>query len=382
MHQRGDLDGALTLYDRLLGDAPTLSQLAPSAVAVLHNNAGGIRYQRDDAEAAHAHFAAAVEAHPDHAESLVNLGLVLSEDMRRDEDALPHARRAVALRPEHAKSHHLLGNILQRLGQLPEAHLRFKTAEALAAGQLASAPRGLHQWRAAKLGERQRAARLDEDAKDSTLRDLELETISVTPPVFLVRGFLSSAERARVITLATPLMEESRTITDDASAGTRAPRVSQTAWLASHGEDVLEAIASRAAALLRLPPSVAAASERLQVLRYEKGGYFDVHHESTAFLRRYATLLYYLDGPGEGNGGGTVFPLGPDGSGGVGGGRAGITGAAVAAAAAAIGGGNVTAACEVGVRVDPTPGDAVGPSRARSVNPMINPFYVLDTIRS
>jgi hypothetical protein len=48
------------------------------------------------------------------------------------------------------------------------------------------------------------------------------------------------------------------------------------------------------------------------VLRYEKGGYFDVHHESTAFLRRYATLLYYLDGPGEGNGGGTVFPLGPE----------------------------------------------------------------------
>ena len=46
------------------------------------------------------------------------------------------------------------------------------------------------------------------------------------------------------------------------------------------------------------------------------GGYFDVHHESTAFLRRYATLLYYLDGPGEGGGGGTVFPLGPDGTGG------------------------------------------------------------------
>ena len=97
------------------------------------------------------------------------------------------------------------------------------------------------------------------------------------------------------------------------------------------------------------------------MLRYEKGGYFDVHHGSTAFLRRYATLLYYLDGPGEGNGGGTVFPLGPDGTGGVGAGAAGGGGgaAATAAAAAAIGGGNITEACNIGVVVSPTPGDAV-----------------------
>ena len=89
--------------------------------------------------------------------------------------------------------------------------------------------------------------------------------------------------------------------------------------------------------------------ERLQVLRYEKGGYFDVHHESTAFLNRFATILYYLDGPGLGNGGQTAFPLGPDGKGR--GRRASSNRVS-----------NVTAACAPdtsGVLIDPAPGDAV-----------------------
>ena len=51
----------------------------------------------------------------------------------------------------------------------------------------------------------------------------------------------------------------------------RPPRVSQTAWLVAHGDAVLEAVSARAASMLRLPRDVAAASERLQVLRYEPG---------------------------------------------------------------------------------------------------------------
>ena len=73
-----------------------------------------------------------------------------------------------------------------------------------------------------------------------------------------------------------------------------------------------------------------------------------MHHESTAFLNRFATVLYYLDGPGESNGGQTAFPLGPDGR--------------LKEGAGGVYGGNVAAACSTnssGVLIDPIPGDAV-----------------------
>lgn len=351
-HASGDPDGALVQYEAILEDPNLAARLSPNAAATMHNNAGGVYFARGDAHRAHAHFARAVELHPDHAEALVNLALVLSEDLRRHDDAVVHARRAVGLRPNHPKSHHLLGNILQRVGQHPEAHLRFKTAEALAAGRPARAPPGTPRWRAESVGNEVRV-----DLRDGTFAILE--TVSVVPPVFRARGFLSPDERARVVALAEPHMERSRTVADADADGSEPrappPRVSETAWLATRGDATLEAIAARAMALLRLPPAFAAASERLQVLRYEPGGYFGVHHESTAFLRRFATALYYLGGPGDGNGGETAFPLGPDGRGGV---PVGDD-AAAAAVAAAVSGGNVTEACRVGISVSPEPGDAL-----------------------
>ena len=152
--------------------------------------------------------------------------------------------------------------------------------------------------------------------------ELVMETISLKPPVFRVRDFLSPDERARIIELARSELRESHVVATEPEPAANAssappPRKSQTAWLVADADDTghLERVRRRAMALTVLPNTVK--SERLQVLRYDRGGYFGVHHESTAFLRRYATLLYYLEGPGEGNGGGTAFPLGPDGEGGV-----------------------------------------------------------------
>ena len=350
-HASGDPDGALVQYEAILEDPNLAARLSPNAAATMHNNAGGVYFARGDAHRAHAHFARAVELHPDHAEALVNLALVLSEDLRRHDDAVVHARRAVGLRPNHPKSHHLLGNILQRVGQHPEAHLRFKTAEALAAGRPARAPPG-H----APMASRERRRR---SPRRPTRRNSRSSRPSLwSRPQFRARGFLSPTS-ARVVALAEPHMERSRTVADADADGSEPrappPRVSETAWLATRGDATLEAIAARAMALLRLPPAFAAASERLQVLRYEPGGYFGVHHESTAFLRRFATALYYLGGPGDGNGGETAFPLGPDGRGGV---PVGDD-AAAAAVAAAVSGGNVTEACRVGISVSPEPGDAL-----------------------
>lgn len=143
-HRAGDEGSALEKYERILTNAADAARLSPAAAAQLHTNAGAIRYGRGDAARARAHFERAVALDPTHADAVLNLALVLSEDVGAQRDALALARDAVRLRPDHAKSHHLLGNVLQRLGQDVEAHLRFETAETLAAGSLgAVAPAGM-----------------------------------------------------------------------------------------------------------------------------------------------------------------------------------------------------------------------------------------------
>ena len=376
-HARGDVDAALGKYDAIVDDAPAFARLSGTAAATVLNNAGGILYTRGDANAALAYFERAVRVHPAHAESLVNLAVCQSEDFGNHAEALVAAREAVRLRPDHAKSHHVLGNVLQRLGQMPEAHLRFKTAEALAEGTRAKPEPGSYRRREARrVGELQKSGVFaDDDANDADdkkgrlneRRELVLETLSVVPPVFRIPGFLSKRERARIVALARPEMERSRTVSDGEEEKNKKgfakppPRRSSTAWIAADADDATRRVRDRAADLLGIPwtsvtdrdgrdkklrPGLL--DERLQVLRYEKGGYFDVHHESTAFLNRFATVLYYLDGPGESNGGQTAFPLGPDGR--------------LKEGAGGVYGGNVAAACSTnssGVLIDPIPGDAV-----------------------
>ena len=360
---RSDPRLALTLYYKLLRNPDDIARLSPQALATLHNNVGSIHYEAGESNAALLHFREAQNADPENAEARVNLGVLLSEDLEEHDEALAHGRKAIELRPGHAKSHHLVGNILQKLGQNAEAHLRFKTAEAIASGKRASAASGgraLWRWNATELGEITHVPVGNE-------AELVMETISIKPPVFRVRDFLSPDERARIIELARSELRESHVVaTDEPDDGNRVgtetnasspppPRKSRTAWLVADADDTgtLESIRRRAMALTVLPVTVK--SERLQVLRYDPGGYFGVHHESTAFLRRYATLLYYLEGPGEGNGGETAFPHGPDGDGGVSG------EVALAAAGEAIGSGDVRRVCDsrAGVRATPTPGDAI-----------------------
>ena len=123
-----------------------IARLSPQALATLHNNVGSIHYEAGESNAALLHFREAQNADPENAEARVNLGVLLSEDLEQHDEALAHGRKAIELRPGHAKSHHLVGNILQKLGQNAEAHLRFKTAEAIASGKRASAASGDALW--------------------------------------------------------------------------------------------------------------------------------------------------------------------------------------------------------------------------------------------
>jgi len=366
-HASGDVDAALEKYDALTADTDSFGRLSPNAASSVLNNAGGIRYSAGDTDGAFPYWERAVRVDPTHAESLVNLALLLSEDRGEHETALRLARNAVKLRPEHAKSHHLLGNILQRLGQIPEAHLRFKTAEALASD--AQAKRGgeggddAHSENIHKRYEAKHVGFLQSTgvSSDNLNGDefIMLETVSVVPLVFRIRGFLTQQERETLIRLAEPEMETSRTLADEDTnikQGSKKPppRVSSTAWLPTRGNSVSETITNRAADVLQLDPATRfVSSERLQVLKYTQGGYFDAHHESTAFLNRFVTLLYYLDGPGAGNGGETVFPLAPDGFGGE------ESGAQQRERGLHDLQGNITAVCEMGARTKPIPGDAI-----------------------
>ena len=157
-HARGDVDAAL-------GVRRDRRRRARLRASLRHRGRDGPEQRRRyfvharEANAALAYFERAVRVHPAHAESLVNLAVCQSEDFAKHAEALVAAREAVRLRPDHAKSHHVLGNVLQRLGQMPEAHLRFKTAEALAEGTRAKPEPGSYRRRVARrVGELQNRA--------------------------------------------------------------------------------------------------------------------------------------------------------------------------------------------------------------------------------
>ena len=280
-HRGGYPRHALVQYYKLLRNPDDVARLSPQALAALHSNVGSIHYDAGAPQAAVVHFREALKSDPEHPEAMVNLALILSEDFEEHDEALTHGRKAIELRPEHAKSYHLLGNILQKLGQDAEAHLRFKTAETLASGKTASMgnPLKLWRWNATELGEITHVPMGDE-------AEVIMETISLVPPVFRVRDFLTVDERKRIIELATPELRDSHVVSIDAkntsknasSRDSPPPRKSSTAWLVADTDEtgVLESIRRRAMRLMVLPDTVR--SERLQVLRYEAGGYFSVHH--------------------------------------------------------------------------------------------------------
>ena len=213
-HRGGDPRHALVQYYKLLRNPDDVARLSPQALAALHSNVGSIHYDAGAPQAAVVHFREALKSDPEHPEARVNLALILSEDFEEHDEALTHGRKAIELRPEHAKSYHLLGNILQKLGQDAEAHLRFKTAETLASGKTASmGSTGLWRWNATELGEITHVPMGDE-------AEVIMETISLVPPVFRVRDFLTADERKRIIELATPELRDSHVVSMEGSNNT------------------------------------------------------------------------------------------------------------------------------------------------------------------
>eukprot|EP00573_Skeletonema_grethae_P002023 CAMPEP_0201690598 /NCGR_PEP_ID=MMETSP0578-20130828/4014_1 /ASSEMBLY_ACC=CAM_ASM_000663 /TAXON_ID=267565 /ORGANISM="Skeletonema grethea, Strain CCMP 1804" /LENGTH=520 /DNA_ID=CAMNT_0048175639 /DNA_START=96 /DNA_END=1658 /DNA_ORIENTATION=- len=157
---------------------------------------------------------------------------------------------------------------------------------------------------------------------DSAKRNITIETLSMTPLVVSIKGFLSDQECDHIASAAEPNMKYSGVSLKDVDKGKAASnwRTSQSAFLRSDNDPILTAIDHRTASLTRLPK---VHQEILQVLRYGTSEKYDAHHDyfdpkdyrsdkNTLDLiengkkNRFATVFWYLTTVKEG--GETIFP--------------------------------------------------------------------------
>ena len=153
-------------------------------------------------------------------------------------------------------------------------------------------------------------------------RNVTLVTLSLTPLVLSVEGFLSDEECNYIQEMATPRMRYSDVTLMDHDQGRPASdfRTSQTAFLGGAGYQGLEGIDWRTASLVRIPRSH---QEYVQVLRYGVTEKYNAHHDyfdpqlytnDPNTLRmvehgkknRLATVFWYLTDVSKG--GETIFP--------------------------------------------------------------------------
>jgi predicted TPR repeat methyltransferase len=122
LHQRGQLDAARALYERVLA-------LAPRQFDALHLS-GVIAKQQGQPELALQLISAAIDVDPAHAGARCNLGAAL-QDLGHAEEALASYELAVQLDPNHALAFNNRGNALRKLGRSQEALASYERALAI-----------------------------------------------------------------------------------------------------------------------------------------------------------------------------------------------------------------------------------------------------------
>lgn len=254
--------------------------------------------------------------------------------MNEHSKALKYCMGAIRLDPNSSKANHLMGNILQNLGRSEQAERFFLRADTLAKeseeADTDKNPASLVDLLESKIPFR------NMKIGDSRVFSFEQVSYSVSclstrPFIVLVDNFLTADECRHIILTARPNITESYLIgcggrqCGDDVGGTY--RSSSNAWLPQ--DDFLTSIKKRLSQLTGIPMSyLVQKCEDLQVVRYEEGGQFKAHHDSSNFQKRFITALLYLNNPSSGGegvdeelrgdsaalGGETWFPFG-DGSG-------------------------------------------------------------------
>ena len=293
-HQQQDLDTALSRYLEVLSLNP--------GIAPVHNNVAAIRLSRGEKTDAEKHWRTAVQLKPEYAEAQYNLAVLLSEKSDAElAEAERHCRLAIEHKEQYTSAYHLMGNILMSAGRQPEAAEWYARASSAAAGASAAssasagASSGAFRWDGVEVGH-SRTLKLADGAT------LVMRTLSLRPLAFLLEGFLTAAECDRLIALSRTKLKASPMM-GDASA---IERTSESVFLGAAADPLLAELQRRRAAIAQLPLARLEASEDLQVVHYEQGATFGMHHDSSAFLPRYLTAFYYLNDVEDG--GETAFP--------------------------------------------------------------------------
>jgi prolyl 4-hydroxylase len=130
-----------------------------------------------------------------------------------------------------------------------------------------------------------------------------------------VDGFMTPEECDTIIRLAKDNLEPSRVYSDKADLNDPKYRISEQAWVKNGSHKTVDDFDNLVSAMTGLPKEN---HEELQVVRYEKGGFFSPHYDACEGEKdfcdrmnstggsRYWTFLVYLNDDFEG--GETVFP--------------------------------------------------------------------------
>jgi tetratricopeptide (TPR) repeat protein len=330
LHQKGNLDDALDGYDKLVND---LHKLTPAMGATIHSNRGAILLQQGNYELAKDAFLAATNTEPENVNAHYNLAVTLTSKLNEHANAMKHTLVVLKKNPSHVKALHLLGNIMQGLGRPDDASRYYLKAERIA--QEEAAATSSNASNDMPINENINGKEKDttsstswydnfRDASNFNIGDsfskihndrvYTITCLSKIPGIFRISGLLNSTECNSIITKGEPNLEYSY-VTGGTKEDTEEYRTSKNAWLPPDG--LLLDIQLRLAILLGMSTSevndLRMSAEELQVIKYEGGGQFKVHHDSSTFQQRLMTLLIYLNNVNENENeddksGGTWFP--------------------------------------------------------------------------
>eukprot|EP00597_Dinobryon_sp_UTEXLB2267_P009528 CAMPEP_0170082868 /NCGR_PEP_ID=MMETSP0019_2-20121128/18325_1 /TAXON_ID=98059 /ORGANISM="Dinobryon sp., Strain UTEXLB2267" /LENGTH=411 /DNA_ID=CAMNT_0010297907 /DNA_START=124 /DNA_END=1356 /DNA_ORIENTATION=- len=305
-HRSGDLNDAVKAYEEVI---PYVSD---SVKASLHGNVGAILNSQGSNEKAMFHFQSAVESDTKSSSAHFNLAVILTSKFELHKKALKHCLIALRLDPSNYKVLHLMGNIYQNIGRNEEAEKCFSSADKLVRENEDNKSQNIESDNSGEiLHEKLIIMKMKEDEVLSFTIEGEtyyLKCLSQKPLIVVVDNFLLPQECQHIMSAVQDSLTQSFVtgggIGEDANA--EPYRSSYNAWLPQ--DSTLSTIKTRLSALLGIPMSyLVQKSEDLQVVKYENGGQFKVHHDSSSFQKRFVTALLYLNDVS--NGGETWFPF-------------------------------------------------------------------------
>ena len=306
-HKNGKFEEAIDAYENVL---PLLGK--GKLTSNLHSNVGALYLQSGDYEKARFQFNNAIEALSENSMAHFNLAIILTTKFSEHKKALKHCKEALKLDPNNHKFIHLMGNILQNMGQNEEADRYFIKAEEMAIEQ------NPQQYDV----EQDKIIRKDKNLNFLPIMktrigrtsinidgiDYSINCISERPLLFQLPNFISVDNCEHIIARASHQLEKSFVMGGGSKDTIEPYRSSFNAWLSR--DLILEKMLQRLEVITKIPISyLLQKTEELQVVKYENQGQFKLHHDSSNFHPRFFTLLLYLNDLPDDSGGQTYFPF-------------------------------------------------------------------------